>query len=48
AILNDESYGPCFGESDLCMRLSNRWTSNQKNYEHEITSSNLLIAEEYE
>ncbi|CAG8448852.1 14392_t:CDS:2 [Cetraspora pellucida] len=48
AILNDESYGPCFGESDLCMRFSNRWTSNWKNYEHEITSSNLLIAEEYE
>ncbi|CAG8638510.1 17136_t:CDS:2 [Cetraspora pellucida] len=48
AILNDESYGPCFGESDLCMQFSNRWTSNRKNYEHEITSSNLLIAEEFE
>ncbi|CAG8491277.1 12688_t:CDS:2 [Dentiscutata heterogama] len=48
AICNNELYGPYFGESDLYMKESNRWTSNWRTYEHNITYSSQLIAEEYE
>ncbi|CAG8836990.1 45821_t:CDS:2, partial [Gigaspora margarita] len=48
AIYNDELHGPSFGQLDLCMKESNHWTSNWINYEHKITYSSQLIAEEYE
>ncbi|CAG8732682.1 18314_t:CDS:1, partial [Dentiscutata erythropus] len=47
AIWNNDLYGACFGSSDLCMNL-NYWTSNWNEYEHRITSSRYLNAEEYE
>ncbi|KAF0356609.1 kelch-like protein 17 [Gigaspora margarita] len=47
AIRNDEQRGPSFG-TDLCMENSTRWTSYWGTYEHEITKSNHLIAEEFE
>ncbi|CAG8730251.1 7967_t:CDS:2, partial [Racocetra persica] len=47
AIWNDELCGPCFGKSDLCMRFSH-WTSQWEDYEHQITNSSILTAEEYE
>ncbi|CAG8825085.1 123_t:CDS:1, partial [Dentiscutata erythropus] len=48
AIWNSVSCGPSFGQSDLCMKDSNYWTSNWEIYENKITNSHPLIAEEYE
>ncbi|CAG8770988.1 30184_t:CDS:2, partial [Gigaspora margarita] len=50
AIWNSESCGPSFGESDLCMKESNYWFTCcfWETYEHKITNTNVLIAEEYE
>ncbi|KAF0539141.1 kelch-like protein 17 [Gigaspora margarita] len=48
AIWNNESSGPSFGESDLCMKNSNHWISHWKAYENKITNSTQLIVEEYE
>ncbi|CAG8651364.1 8755_t:CDS:2, partial [Gigaspora margarita] len=48
AIWNNELSGPSFGTSDLYMKDSNRWHSYWGTYEHKITNSNELIAEEYE
>ncbi|CAG8676112.1 23029_t:CDS:2 [Cetraspora pellucida] len=32
AIMNDKSFGPCFGISDLCMINSGSWSSKRENY----------------
>ncbi|CAG8712731.1 1577_t:CDS:2, partial [Gigaspora rosea] len=48
AIWNDESYGACFGNSDLCMKSNKIWTSKWVDYECRITNSCQLIVEEYE
>ncbi|CAG8502061.1 45692_t:CDS:2 [Gigaspora margarita] len=48
AIWNNQSHGPWFGESDLCMKNLKNWTCKWTNYEHRIAISRLLYAEEYE